>query len=142
MTKIVLIAFLGGVLMAAGSSCRGGADAAGEKPAAPASGAYAKIGPQDDLGAKVGQKVVIEGRLSKTPWQHMIRWPEGYGEIAYFDFELGRQTVLYAKAPVDCPGFLMVWGTVVEVRGESKRPGSDAPAVEYHILVEKIECAK
>ncbi len=142
MTKLVLVAFLGIFLMAAGSSCRGGSDTAGEKPATPASDGYAKIGPQDDLGAKVGQKVVIEGRLAKTPWQHMIHWPEGYGQIAYFDFELGRQTVLYAKTAVDCPGFLTVWGTVVEIRGESKRPGSDAPAVEYHILVEKVECAK
>ncbi len=142
MTKLALVAYLGMFLMAAGSSCRGGNDAAGEKPVTPASDAYTKIGPQDDLGAKVGQKVVIEGRLAKTPWQHMIHWPEGYGQIAYFDFELGRQTVLYAKAAVDCPGFLTVWGTVVEIRGESKRPGSDAPAVEYHILVEKVECAK
>ena len=142
MTKMILVAFMGAVLAAACGSCRGGADAAAKKPAEPAAATYAKIGPQDDLGAKIGQKVVIEGRLAKTPWQHMIRWPEGYGEIAYFDFELGRQTVLYAKAPIECAGFLTVWGEVVEIRGESKRPGSDAPGVEYHILVEKVECAK
>lgn len=142
MTKLVLVALLGTVLMAAVVSCRGGSGPDDEKPASPASGEYFKIGPQDDLGAKVGRKVVLEGRLSMTPWQHMIHWPDGYGQIAYFDYELGRQTVLYSKSPLDCPGFLTVWGTVLEIKGESKRPGSDAPAVEYHILVDRFDCRK
>ncbi|MDD8025477.1 MAG: hypothetical protein PHI34_03105 [Acidobacteriota bacterium] len=131
MPKTVLVTLLGFALMAAGGSCR-----------RPGPEGYFKINPQDDLGGHVGGKVVLEGRVSKTPWQHMIHWPDGYSEIAYFDFELGRQTVLYAKKPVDCPGFLTVWGKVIEIRGESKRPGSDAPAVEYQILVDRFECAK
>jgi hypothetical protein len=143
MPKFALAVGLSLVLMAAGNSCRGKKeDGAGGAKAGPKSSAYFKINPQDDLGARVGGKVVLEGRLAKTPWQHMIHWPEGYTETAYFDFELGRQTVLYAKAPLDCPGALTVWGTVIEIRGETKRPGSNAPAVEYHILVDRWECAK
>ncbi|MCX6561158.1 MAG: hypothetical protein NTZ26_11690 [Candidatus Aminicenantes bacterium] len=142
MAKMVLAALMGLVLLATGNSCRKGGDAAADGKAGQAAESYFRIGPQDELSGRVGGKVVLEGRLAKTPWQHMIHWPEGTTEMAYFDYELGRQTVLYAKAPVVCPGFLTVWGTVVEVKGETKRPGSDAPAVEYHILVEKLECAK
>jgi hypothetical protein len=142
MTKTIIAALLGLVLLTVGISCRKGGDKAAAGKAGPAAESYFRIGPQDELSRHVGGRVVVEGRLAKTPWQHMIHWPEGYTEMAYFDYELGRQTVLYAKAPVVCPGFLTVQGTVVEVKGETKRPGSDAPAVEYHILVEKLECAK
>jgi hypothetical protein len=142
MAKMMLAAMLGLALLATGNSCRKGGDPAADGKAGQAAESYFRIGPQDDLGAKVGRQVVLEGRLALTPWQHMIHWPDGYTEMAYFDYELGRQTVLYAKAPLACPGFLTVWGTVIEVKGESKRPGADTPAVEYQLLVEKFECAK
>ncbi|GEM_PF-1054015 len=142
MSKSALVVVLGLILMAAGTACRGkGEQAAGAKPGREGDG-YFKIEPQDDLGSRVGAKVRLEGRISAMPWQHMIHWPEGTTEMAYFDFELGRQTVLYAKSAISCPGNMTVWGTVVKIQGESKRPGSDAPAVEYHILVDRFECAK
>jgi hypothetical protein len=104
--------------------------------------AYVRIGPAEGLEKFKDVSVVLEGRLSQVPWQHMIRRPGGYRETAYFDYGAGRQTVLYTKNAVFCDGGLTVWGKVVEVRGESKRPGSDAPAAEFQILVDRWECAK
>lgn len=103
---------------------------------------YIRVGPSEGLAGFKDVRIVLVGRLSAVPWQHMIRIPEGYGEPAYLDFGENRQTVLYAKAAINCPAALTVWGRVVEIRGESKKPGSDAPAVEYQIVVDRWECAK
>lgn len=142
MLKSALVVLLGLVLMAAGTACKGKGGEAGGAKAGPSDDGYFKIEPQHDLGSRVGAKVRLDGRISNLPWQHMIHWPDGYSQMAYFDFELGRQTVLYAKSAIACPGPLTVWGTVVKIQGESKRPGSQEPIVEYHILVDRFECAK
>jgi hypothetical protein len=142
MIRSALVVLLGLTLMAAGTACRGRDGEAGDAKAGPGDDGYFKIEPQHDLGGRVGAKVKLEGRISNVPWQHMIRWPEGYPQIAYFDFELGRQTVLYSKSAIACPGPLTVWGTVLKIQGETKRPGSDEPVVEYHILVDRFECAR
>jgi hypothetical protein len=103
---------------------------------------YVRVGPSDSLSMFKDVRVIMEGRLAAVPWQHLIRIPEGCGAPAYLDFGENRQTVLYSKEPISCPASLTVWGRVIEIRGESKRPGSDAPTVEYQILVDRWECAK
>ena len=103
---------------------------------------YAPVGAWEGLTEYNGMAVVLEGQISKTPWQHMISQPKGFPEISYFDFHKGNQTVLYSKTAIDCPGPLRVWGTVIEIKGESKRPGSEAPVVEYQIKVDRWECRK
>lgn len=142
MIRSTLVVMLGLMLMAAGTACRGRDGEAGDAKAGPGEDGYFKIEPQHDLGSRIGAKVKLEGRISNVPWQHMIHWPEGYPQIAYFDFELGRQTVLYSKSAIACPGPMTVWGTVLKIQGETKRPGSDEPVVEYHILVDRFECAR
>jgi hypothetical protein len=130
------IVLLGLLLLLSAAACR---DSEGPVDQAQI---YLRLGFNEPLSKHAGAKVTLEGRLSKVPWQHMIRWPEGYTEMYYFDFELGQQTVLYAKTPIDCPNALTVWGQVVEIRGESKRPGSDAPVVEHHLIIDRWQCGK
>ena len=103
---------------------------------------YVRVGPSDSLSKLKDARVILDGRLAAVPWQHLIRIPEGYGAPAYFDFGENRQTVLYAKDAILCPAGVTVWGRVIEIRGESKRPGSDTPGVEYQILVDRWECAR
>ena len=130
------IVLLGLLLLLPAAACR---DSRG--PADQDQG-YLRLGINEPLSKHAGAKVSLEGRLAQVPWQHIIRRPEGYAEMSYFDFEPGRQTVLYAKTPIDCPNALTVWGRVVEIRGESKRPGSDAPLVEHHLIVDRWKCGK
>jgi hypothetical protein len=104
-------------------------------------GSYARLESGAGLGAYEGRRVEIRGRISETPWQHLISNPEGYGQSYYFDVG-DSQIVIYTKAPLDCAGELTVRGTVVRVQGSSKRPGSkaDESYIEFHIAVDGWEC--
>jgi hypothetical protein len=104
-------------------------------------GGYARLESADGLGAFEGQRVEIRGRISETPWQHLIGNPEGYDYSYYFDVG-DFQIVLYTKAGLDCAGELTVRGTVVRIQGSSKRPGSkaDESYVEFHIAADAWEC--
>ncbi|MBN2353744.1 MAG: hypothetical protein JXD23_14320 [Spirochaetales bacterium] len=88
-----------------------------------------------------GRKVEIAGRISDTPWQHLIGNPDGFPYSYYFDVE-DFQIVVYSKSPIACPGPLLVRGTVVKVQGSSKRSDTKADAswVEYHLAADSWEC--
>lgn len=102
---------------------------------------YTRLQPADDMSKYEGRKVEIAGRLSRTPWQHLMANPEGYGLSYYFDVG-DFQIVLYSKSAIACSGPLAVRGTVIKVRGSSKRPGSkaDESYVEYHLAVDDWTC--
>jgi hypothetical protein len=91
-----------------------------------------------------GEPVVARGRISNTPWQHLIGHVAGK-QADYFDLEDGGQTVVYLAKPISCPGLVEVAGTVKEVRGSSKRPGGPDTKVddsygELHIDVDSHRC--
>ncbi len=88
-----------------------------------------------------GKKVELAGRVSDTPWQHLVGNPDGFPYSCYFDVDR-FQIVVYAKRPIACSGVLVVRGTVVEIRGSSKQPGSkaDESYVEYHLTADEWEC--
>lgn len=92
-----------------------------------------------------GQVVVARGRVSTTPWQHVMSGVAGK-KSAYLDLEGGkRQTVIYWVEPPKCSAEVEVTGRVLEVRGDSKRPGgqptkSDDTWRELHIDVDSARC--
>src|SRR5262245_56071183 len=73
-----------------------------------------------------GSHVELRGRISDTPWAHMMTNVDGK-QPAYFDHDGDRQTVIYWSSPPRCPnhGDIVIAGTVIEARGESKRRPSD-----------------
>lgn len=87
----------------------------------------------------VGARVTIRGRLSDTPWQHMIGNVPGK-QPAYLDLDDKHQTVIYWAKPLACRGMLELTGTVIEVRGPEKRPRPGHEVVERHLDVITARC--
>jgi hypothetical protein len=107
----------------------------------------AKVSPEVELKTTmgiskiVGKSVSVVGKISDTPWQHLIGYFPGYSRDYYFD--VGKdQIVIYSKTAIDCTGKVKVYGKVVEVKGKSKDPRKDEVYREYHITVDKAECIK
>ena len=92
-----------------------------------------------DLHKYAGRKVTAVGKKSDLPWQHLIDPPDTHPDIVYFDMR-EIQIVVYADELIDCRGELAVTGTVVELEGTSKRPGSKEIHTEYHIVADTWEC--
>jgi hypothetical protein len=92
-----------------------------------------------DLSARVGERVVLAGRVSQTPWQHMIRG-DLKKQSAYIDLERGGQIVAYAEGSISCPGTVVLTGTVLLTEGSSKRPGSKEVGSEVQLDVESWQC--
>lgn len=92
-------------------------------------------------GAKPDEPITLRGRVSKTPWQHMMTGVPGKSD-AYFDLGGGKeQTVVYWKAPPSCAGDVEVVGTVLEVKGASK--GGKADEIrELHVDVSSARCVE
>lgn len=67
---------------------------------------------------------MARGKVSRVPWQHLMTGVPGK-QSEYFDLSDGWQTVIYAKDLPSCAGTLEVEGTVLSVRGPSKRPGRE-----------------
>lgn len=90
-----------------------------------------------DFAASVGKEVVVEGRVSRVPWQHLVlslpgKTPE------YFDPDSGPQLVVYSATPLPAGPHLRLTGTVLRAGGPPKRPGSkidDPEYVEYQVDV-------
>jgi hypothetical protein len=92
-----------------------------------------------DLRSRVGEKVVLVGRVSQMPWQHMIRG-DLKKQAAYIDLEGRGQIVAYAKGSISCPGAVVLRGTVLLTEGSSKRPGSKEVCSEVQLDVESWQC--
>jgi len=91
---------------------------------------------------QVGKEVTLEGKVAEAIWQHMIQGVAGKTEV-YIDLPDNTQTVAYVDPAFDCKGKVRLTGTVMELRGGSKRPGSkidDPEYVEYHLDVSRWEC--
>jgi len=102
---------------------------------------YVRLSSAQALSQYDGRKVEIAGRVSRTPWQHMIGNPAGFPYSEYFDVG-NYQIVVYSKTPLDCPGAIIVRGTVIKLQGSSKRPGTkaDESFIEYHLAADAWEC--
>ena len=94
----------------------------------------------EKLKQTVGKEIAIKGEISTTPWQHTIASLKEHPFIEYFDLEDGFQTVLYSKDDLPKGTFLKIRGTVIEVKGRSKRPTDEQDEFrEYHIVVKEFQ---
>ena len=93
----------------------------------------------DLLKESVGKKIVVKGKVSTVIWQHIIGSIKDYPFAKYFDLEEdGFQTILYSKKNIEPNETLEITGTVIEIKGHSKRIDEidEDNYSEYHILVE------
>ena len=105
---------------------------------------YIAVKNASDLINYVDKKVVVEGKVSDKPWQHIIYYSSKYTVASYFD--IGKdQIVIYSKEMIGTTKKIKVKGTVIKVTAKSKNPNlSKAGKIyaEYHILADKIEQVK
>ncbi len=108
---------------------------------------YSDAKSQTDLSRFEGKNILIKGRVSNVPWQHLIGNFKDYPVAVYFD--IGKdfdkyQTVIYLRkgSEPDENEIILVKGQVVKVEGMSKRGNSDKDIFnEFHILVHEYEYA-
>ena len=93
------------------------------------------------LGGQVGNKIVIVGTVSETPWQHMVDPRPSHPHATYFDMGSG-QIVVYTKEPIECAGTVRVAGTVIRLEGSSKDPRRKETCTEYHVQADSWECVR
>ncbi|MBK9384633.1 MAG: hypothetical protein IPN34_07420 [Planctomycetes bacterium] len=91
-----------------------------------------------ELARVVGARVVVHGRLSSLPWQHLVAPPEGRAHAHYVDLSGEHaQIVVYAAEPIRSSAELELTGVVIEVVGAEKRArAEDAPLRELHLALE------
>jgi hypothetical protein len=102
---------------------------------------YTRCAKASDMKYHIGKTVELTGRISHTPWQHLMGNPFGFGETYYFDVG-DFQIVIYSKVPIDCAGEVKIRGTVLKIQGPPKSAGSkvDETYVEYHLAVDEWTC--
>ena len=104
---------------------------------------YVKLDSTGEMKRHIGKKVELTGRISDTPWQHLLGNPFGFGDSYYFDVGY-FQIVIYSKTPLACAGEVTVRGTVLKVQGPPKGAGTkvDDTHVEYHLTVDDWVCSE
>jgi hypothetical protein len=100
-----------------------------------------EIGDPAGLGGRVGNRIVIVGTVSGTPWQHMVDPRPSHPHETYFDMG-GGQIVVYSREPIVCSGTVRVAGTVIRLEGSSKDPRRKETCTEYHVLADTWECLR
>lgn len=89
--------------------------------------------------APPGSTITLRGRVSSTPWQHLILDVPGKSD-GYFDLDGGsEQTVVYWKDPPTCAGAMIVTGKVIEANGLSKG-GKGGEMRELQVDVASARC--
>lgn len=114
-----------------------------------AAGEWLDVGGSAELSRHEGRRVRLVGRVSATPWQHLMGAAPGKSLDTYFDTADRGQIVVYSDRPIECRGEMQIWGTVVRVHGGPKRP--DAPGKttkmpeeyeEHHLAADGWKCLK
>lgn len=104
---------------------------------------YVFVKDVSNLKKYVGKKVTVEGKISNTPWQHLIKSIKTHQEIEYFDIG-NMQIVIYSKKSIkNKKNFkIRIKGKAIEVKGKSKGPKPRETFTEYHVVVDKWEYVK
>jgi hypothetical protein len=91
-----------------------------------------------ELARAVGTRVVVHGRISALPWQHLVAPPAGRAHAHYVDLSGEHaQIVVYAAEEIRSSAELELTGTVIEVLGTEKRArAGEAPLRELHLALE------
>jgi hypothetical protein len=95
-------------------------------------------------GSAGGERATFRGKISKLYAQHMMTSVPGKKE-QYFDREGASQIIIYVKDTPNCSGLVEVTGTVIKLRGPSKKPGGTETKVddsyeETQLDVESWKC--
>ena len=92
-------------------------------------------------GAHEGQSITLRGKVSTSPWQHLMSGVPDKQE-AYLDLQGGKeQTIVYWKEPPACAGEVVITGKVIAVRGQSKGPkGEESNIEELQVDVATVRC--
>lgn len=85
-------------------------------------------------GWTAGRRVVVTGRVSNVPWQHLIDARRA-AEAVYVDVDDGVQVVAYVRGELPTSGRLRLVATVLRSEGGAKRPGSSERHVELQLDV-------
>lgn len=101
---------------------------------------------KEDLSKCINQTVILQGKISEVPWQHLIGSFKTHPYANYFDYSASQkllQIVIYSKKDIKCTQSLRIKGQVVEIKGHSKRP-SDHPEKysELGVLILNWSCQK
>lgn len=70
-----------------------------------------------------GRRVVVTGRVSRVPAQHLIDAARA-ADVVYVDVEDGGQVVAYVRGGIPAEGRVRLVADVLRVEGGAKRPGS------------------
>lgn len=97
---------------------------------------YRRLADASHLSAHVGEAVILVGRMSDTPWQHLVAPPATHPIATYFDVG-DFQILVYTKKTFSEDGKVEVRGDVIEVSGRSKSPRSEESYAEYHLVVDE-----
>ncbi|HQF87251.1 MAG TPA: hypothetical protein PLN26_08450 [Acidobacteriota bacterium] len=87
------------------------------------------------------RQVVMLGRESRVPWQHLID-PDRAADAVYVDLAGGGQIVAYIQGGLACPGPAWLLGRMEAARGRSKRPGDPSAVTEHQLTVDAWGCVR
>ncbi len=85
------------------------------------------------------RQVVMLGRESRVPWQHLID-PDRAADAVYMDLAGGGQIVAYIKGGLACPGPAWLLGRMESAGGRAKRPGDPSAVTEQQLAVDAWGC--
>lgn len=80
---------------------------------------YQRLRTSTRLSRLAGKKVYLDGRVSKTPWQHLVSTLAAHHVVSYVDWEGGQMVVFSQKRlPRNKP--LRIFGTIHTFTGKDK----------------------
>jgi hypothetical protein len=88
-----------------------------------------------------GRQVVLLGRESRVPWQHLID-ADRAADAVYVDLAGGGQIVAYIRGGLACPGPAWLLGRMETAGGRAKRPGDPSVVTERQLTVEAWGCLR
>jgi hypothetical protein len=103
---------------------------------------YTLVNDAKTLSAYEGKKVCVKGKISNTPWQHLVASPDSFPIPTYFDVG-DYQIMVYSKKELACPDCeceIEIKGTVLKVQSAGKHPKADEVLTEYHITADSWTC--
>lgn len=87
------------------------------------------------------RQVVMLGRESHVPWQHLID-SDRAADAVYVDLAGGGQIVAYIKGGLACSGPAWLLGRMEAAGGRSKRPGDPSAVTEQQLAVDAWGCLR
>ena len=94
-----------------------------------------------EMQKHLNENVIVFGKISDEPWQHIVGNFNDYKYSYYFDLK-DIQIVLYSKNVISNNREMKIIGKVVKVCSKSKKLNDGTEHCEYHILVDNVIITK